>query len=519
MCMTPRLAMILSMDLVSMLADHTSFAVTLLCLFVATTALLLHLRVAASAASVLSELAVAVQVLARQRAPGGLGTRRGLSIQVTDHAVAHSVLVRHSAAFLEHPATATPSTIISRNLHHNIFSAAYGAYWRATRRNMVAGVLHQPRVRLLFRETRRRALAGLVRALASGAPASESVHFAVYRVVAEMCFGKDVVAGKVGEAGLRAMQKLQRDMLLALPSFTAVVLYPRIGKLLYPSRWRKLLAFRRRQEETFLPLVAEVRNNRKKESHDGTLTSYVESLLDLRIHEQGGRGVTDGELVSLISEFLGNGSDSTAASVEWTMANLVKNPEMQQKLRHEVNTIAGDNDDDAVVEEEDLSRMPYLRAVVLESLRRHPTVPFVMRHVEGEEAAKALGVARLPRGGATVNFLVGKMSRDLAVWSDPMSFSPERFMPGGEGELADLTCNREIKMMPFGAGRRMCPGMAVAILHLEYFVANLVREFQWSEVEGEEVDLTEFHGFPFTAMKRPLRARLVPRDVLATASE
>jgi hypothetical protein len=99
-------------------------------------------------------------------------------------------------------------------------------------------------------------------------------------------------------------------------------------------------------------------------------------------------------------------------------------------------------------------------------------------------------VPRLLGGGATVNFLVGKIGRNPAPWSDPMSFKPERFMPGG----VDLTCTRELKMMSFIAGRRICPGIAPVMLHLEYFVVNMVREFEWWEVDGEEVNLDEFHG-------------------------
>ncbi|KAM0851253.1 hypothetical protein ACQ4PT_052542 [Festuca glaucescens] len=281
--------------------------------------------------------------------------------------------------------------------------------------------------------------------------------------------------------------------------------------LLYPSRWRQILALRRQQEESFLPLVAAIKSNR-----DTGVKSYVESLLELRIHEDGGRAVNDGELVSLISEFLGAGTESTAAALEWTMANLVKRPDLQRKLRVEIDAVACT---EGVIEEAELSRMPYLRAVVLESLRRHPPVPFVLRHVKGDEAAKALGL--LPRGvpdsGATVNFLVGKIGRDGAAWSDPTQFKPERFMPGGEGEGADLTCTRELKLMPFGAGRRACPGLSMAMLHLEYFVANLVREFEWWEAGGDGVvDLTEFRGFFFTVMNRPLRARLVRRGMTCT---
>ncbi|CAM0952193.1 unnamed protein product [Alopecurus aequalis] len=444
--------------------------------------------------------------LPRRLAPRASGVR-GLSIQVTDRAVAHRALVQHSAAFLDRPTGAVPSTILTRNVHFNILSAPYGPYWRAVRRNVATGVLHPSRLGLLD-GTRARVLGDLVRSLRSGAPAGESLHFAVYSILAEMCFGWDVVS-KLGDTRLRAMHKFQRDILLALPSFGVFVRYPRIGRLLYPSRWRQLLALRRQQEESFLPLVAAIKSNRRDA---GGFKSYVDSLLDLRIHEDSGRAVTDGELVSLISEFLGAGTESTAAALEWTMANLVKRADLQQKLRAQVDAVACS---ERVIEEAELSRIPYLRAVVLESLRRHPPVPFVLRHVEGDEAAKALGLSPcdVPDGGATVNFLVGKVGRDGAAWSDPTEFAPERFMPGGDGEGADLTCTRELKMMPFGAGRRACPGLATAMLHLEYLVANLVREFEWWEADGDDaVDLAEFRGFFFTVMNRPLRARLVSRD-------
>jgi hypothetical protein len=93
-----------------------------------------------------------------------------------------------------------------------------------------------------------------------------------------------------------------------------------------------------------------------------------------------------------------------------------------------------------------------------------------------------------------VNILVGKISRDPVPWSDLMSLKPERLMWGG----VDLTYTRELIMMSFGVGRRIYPGLALVMLHLEYFVVNLVREFEWLEVDGEEFNLNEYHGSFFT---------------------
>lgn len=94
-------------------------------------------------------------------------------------------------------------------------------------------------------------------------------------------------------------------------------------------------------------------------------------------------------------------------------------------------------------------------------------------------------------------------------------------MPGGEGDGVRLTIGSKeatkVKMMPFGAGRRICPGMGYAMVNLEYFLANLVTAFEWHRVKGEEVDLTEEHGF-FTTMVNPLRAQVVPRTTSLQAT-
>ncbi|KAJ9678322.1 hypothetical protein PVL29_020476 [Vitis rotundifolia] len=108
--------------------------------------------------------------------------------------------------------------------------------------------------------------------------------------------------------------------------------------------------------------------------------------------------------------------------------------------------------------------------------------------------------------------MVSEMGRNPNKWEDPMEFKPERFLNSkGDGdEVFDITGSREIKTMPFGAGRRIRPGLGLAMLHLEYFVANLVWSFEWKAVEGDEVDLSEKQEFTIV-MKNPLQAHLSPR--------
>ena len=108
--------------------------------------------------------------------------------------------------------------------------------------------------------------------------------------------------------------------------------------------------------------------------------------------------------------------------------------------------------------------------------------------------------------GTTVNFGITKMNLDVDTWRDPLEFWPERFLPGGEGKGVDVAGRRKIQMIPFGVGRRMCPGMSLALLLLEYFVANLVKEFRWESVDGG-VDLSERPEFT-VVINNPLRASI-----------
>ncbi|CAL5214851.1 unnamed protein product [Lathyrus oleraceus] len=211
-------------------------------------------------------------------------------------------------------------------------------------------------------------------------------------------------------------------------------------------------------------------------------------------------------MISLCSEFLNAGTDTTSTALQWIMANLVKYPEVQNKIMAELKAAFGDerNEENTEVKEEDLHKLPYLKSVILEGLRRHPPGHFVLPHTVKEDVV--LNGYLVPKDGI-VNFMVADIGRDPRVWEDPMAFKPERFL---KDETFDITGSKEIKMMPFGVGRRICPGYNLAMLHLEYFVANLVWNFEWKVAEGGQVDLSEKHEFT-VVMKNPLQVHISPR--------
>ncbi|XP_050253269.1 cytochrome P450 89A2-like isoform X2 [Quercus robur] len=432
------------------------------------------------------------------------------AIFVANRSLAHKALIQNSAVFADRPAPPPTDVIVSSN-KHNINTASYGPTWRLFRRNLTSEILHPSRMKS-YSHARKWVLDILLNRLRSNTESVVKDHFqySMFCLLVLMCFGD-----KLGETQIRKIEEVERRLLLSSRRFAILNFFPRIGRILFRKRWEELFQLRRNQDDVLIPLIKarrKVKQERQskmkedKENDDEFVVSYVDTLLDLELPEEK-RKLEDKEMVNLCSEFLDAGTDTTSTALEWIMANMVKYPQIQERLLVEIKGVVGDGEKE--VKEEDLNKIPYLKAVVLEGLRRHPPGHFVLPHAVTEDVV--LDGYLIPKN-ATLNFMVAEMGWDSRVWEDPMEFKPERFLSGddGGGEAFDITGSREIKMMPFGAGRRICPASGLAILHLEYFVANLVSNFEWKAVDGDEVDLSEKHEFTMV-MKNPLKAHLSPR--------
>ncbi|XP_022986502.1 cytochrome P450 89A2-like [Cucurbita maxima] len=449
-----------------------------------------------------------------------IGTRP--TVFIADRSIAHNALVLNGALFADRP-TALPISKIASSNQHNINTASYGPLWRLLRRNLTSQILHPSRVKSYAR-ARRWVLDILIDRFLSHSQLGEPIfvvdHFqyAMFCLLVLMCFGD-----KLEESQIKEIENVQRAMLVNLGRFNALNFWPKLTKIFLQKRWETFHELKRKRDEVTIPLIEarrkaiqnrENRANRAnraeaEEEKEEFVVSYVDTLLDLE-HPDEKRKLTDEEMATLASEFLNAGTDTTSTALQWIMANLVKYPEIQHKLFADMKGVMGDGTGEEV-KEEDLGKLPYLRAVVLEGLRRHPPGHFVLPHAVKEDTVLENYV--IPKNG-TVNFMVAEMGWDPEVWEEPMAFKPERFMKGGEEEEVagfDITGSKEIKMMPFGAGRRMCPGFGLAILHLEYFIANLVWRFEWKAVEGDGVDLSEKVEFT-VVMEKPLKANIIPRS-------
>ncbi|KAJ4720964.1 putative Cytochrome P450 [Melia azedarach] len=431
-------------------------------------------------------------------------------IFVADHSLAYKALVQNGAVFANRP-LALPINQITSSNQHNISSSFYGPTWRVLRRNLTAEIMHPSRIKS-YNHARKWVLRILLDRFKSQSKNGDAVsvmhlfQYAMFCLLVLMCFGD-----KLDQKQIEEIEDVQRRRLLGLGKLRILNLWPRLTKVVLRKKWKRFFQLLKDQEKVLVPLirarqrVKEERLNKAKEDDSEYVLSYVDTLLGLHLPEEK-RKLTEQEIINLCSEFLNAGTDTTSTALQWIMANLVKYPDIQEKLLIEIKGVVEDGEEE--VKEEELQKMPYLKAVILEGLRRHPPAHFVLPHAVTEDF-KLEGYV-IPKN-ASINFMIAEMGWDKNVWKDPMAFKPERFLSEENGvEGFDITGSREIKMMPFGVGRRICPGLGLAMLHLEYFVANLVWSFEWNAMDGDEVDLSEKQEFTIV-MKDPLKAHISPR--------
>lgn len=182
------------------------------------------------------------------------------------------------------------------------------------------------------------------------------------------------------------------------------------------------------------------------------------------------------------------GTDTTAYGLERAMSELLHNPEAMSKAKKELEQTIGLGNP---VEESDIARLPYLQAVIKESLRLHPPAPLLLPR-KAKTDVEISGYT-IPQG-AQVLINEWAICRNESIWDDANSFSPERFL----GSEIDIK-GRHFKLTPFGSGRRICPGSPLAIRMLHLMLGSLINSFDWRLEDPKDMDLDKpLRAIPIT---------------------
>lgn len=180
------------------------------------------------------------------------------------------------------------------------------------------------------------------------------------------------------------------------------------------------------------------------------------------------------------------GTDTSYAVLEWAMSELLRNPRVMKKVQNEVRGIARGK---TRIAETDLQEMHYLKALIKETLRLYPPIPLLIpRESTQDVKIKGYDIA----AGTRVVTNAWAIARDPALWDEPGEFRPERFL----NSSVDFK-GQDFQLIPFGAGRRGCPGITFAMTTNELVLANLVHKFDWALPDGaraEDLDMTQCTG-------------------------
>ncbi|KAM3687147.1 hypothetical protein ACB098_10G056200 [Castanea mollissima] len=200
-----------------------------------------------------------------------------------------------------------------------------------------------------------------------------------------------------------------------------------------------------------------------------------DDMLDnlLNISEENSGEIDKSQILHLLLALFVAGTDTTSSTVQWAMAELLHNPETLSKAREELEQTIGKGNP---IEESDIPKLPYLQAIVKETFRLHPTVPLLLPHKA--EADVEISGFTVPKG-AQVLVNAWAIGRDPSIWDNPDSFMPERFL-GSETDFR----GRSFELIPFGSGRRICPGLPLAIRMVHLMLGSLVHSFDWKLEDG-----------------------------------
>ncbi|WCJ38426.1 cytochrome P450 family 71 subfamily B polypeptide 7 [Euphorbia peplus] len=426
------------------------------------------------------------------------------NIIISSPQIAKEVLKDHDVIFAQRPLMLSAKAVSYD--FKDISLSPYGDYWRQLRKITAMELLNAQRVRS-FRSIREDETTKLVQVVSesggSGVNFSRLINSSIYCITSRAAFGK-VWEGQ--DVFLGCLEKLIMEFGRGISIADA---YPSIKWLQRFSRIRARVEKLHHQiDQIFQSILDEHKLSRKgKIFQEGQHQDLVDVLLNLQ--EKGGLEfpLQDDTIKALITDMFIAGVDTSSATIDWTMAELMKNPKVMQKVQAEIREKCNAK---GTVDETDLHELNYLKLVIKEDLRLHPPAPLLLPR-ECRESCVISGYDVPDKTKIMVN--VWAMGRDKRCWDDPEEFKPERFV----NNPIDYK-GTNFEYIPFGAGRRICPGMVFGIASVELPLAKLLYHFDWKLVDGlkpENIDMTEIIG---STSKRKYDLSLIPVPYLPPTS-
>ncbi|XVF77141.1 hypothetical protein PTKIN_Ptkin14bG0017100 [Pterospermum kingtungense] len=407
------------------------------------------------------------------------------TIVVSSAEIAKEIMKTNDIIFSQRPYVLS-ADVMAYNATDIIF-APYGNSWRQMRKICTLELLSPNRVQL-FRSIREEEASDLVKSISmnEGSPInlSEKIFSLSYGITARAALGKKT---KAQEEFIRIISEgVKLGGGFCLPD-----MYPSSVVLKKFSGMRiKLEKLHNASDRILENIVNEHKEKRNKMTEAADKGEGEGDLVDvlLKLQQQGDLEfpLTDDNLKAVIQDMFGAGSETSATTIEWAMSELLKNPELMKKAQNEVRGVFGKN---GKVNEENIHELNFLKLVIKETLRLHPAAPLLIPR-ECSENCVINGYHIPAKTKVIIN--AWAIQRDPCNWKEAEEFRPERFL----NSSFDFK-GTHFEYIPFGSGRRICPGISFGLLSVELSLANLLYHFDWKLPNGlkfEDLDMNESFG-------------------------
>ncbi|GAV84820.1 p450 domain-containing protein [Cephalotus follicularis] len=413
------------------------------------------------------------------------------TIVVSSPEMAKKIMKDHDIVF-----ASRPSLLVVRIMAYNdsdILFAPYGNYWRQLRKILTMELLGVSRVKL-FRSIREEEVSNLIKSISSydelPINLSERIFSTNYGITSRAAFGK-----KCSVQDQEDFISVAKESGKLATGFRVADLYPSI-KLL-----ETIGGVRPKCEKHFRKMDRILQNiiNEHRGRHGEAEEDIVDVLLKLQQQDNLQFPLTDENIKSVIADIFAAGSDTSSTVMEWAMSEMLKHPGIMKEAQNEVrNAFHGKG----TVDEVGIEELKLLKAIIKETLRLHPPAPFLLPRECGENC-EIEGYNIPVKSRVIVN--AWAIGRDPTHWTEAETFRPERFFNSSIDYKGTY-----FQYIPFGAGRRICPGISFALPSIELQLAQLLYHFDWKLPNGmkpEDLDMSE--DFAVT-MKREKDLFLVP---------
>nr|AKJ23355.1 CYP71AJ25 [Thapsia garganica] len=411
---------------------------------------------------------------------------------------AREILKTHDLVFSDRPISSVANRLFYNG--RDVAFALYSEYWRQVKSMCVTQLLSSRRVHS-FHNVREEEVALLIRNIEY--PPSKIVNLSdllaelTQNVVCRVALGRKYESGDKGNS-----YKILLGEIMELLGYSRSMgdFFPLLGWVDWLNGLKAKVEKAANEVDTFLEGVLRDHPSTVASNNGYANKDFVSILLEIQ-NTDAGSSMDKDCIKALIWDMFGAGTDTTSTTLEWTIAALIKSPDVMVKLQKEVREIGRGKSN---ISEDDLVKMNYLKAVIKESMRLYFTAPLIVPR-EARQDVKVMGYDI--RKGTQVLINAWAIARDPSLWENPEKFQPERFL-NSPIDYKGL----HYEYLPFGGGRRGCPGIQFAMAVNELAVANVVHKFDFELPNGEtreDLDMTGVTGITLRR-KSPLLVIATP---------